>query len=200
MYFGFQGIQDLVATGSLLSCNPQRVVLKRIVLSGHPFKINRRSAVVRYMFFNRGKRILLIYNTKSLTIFNFPVTLGFMTDCLYVSSHDRWYHVVQTSGASNKVGSERAHQRGLRFGHEIVFETLSCIFNLPWILTVWFHFSGTHGHMKCVFDNQLRSQDTVLMNLYKRVYPRWTYDPYVPLPLPWVKSEVTVEMDDSDME
>ncbi|CAG9859624.1 unnamed protein product [Phyllotreta striolata] len=103
----------LIANGNLLSCNPERMVIKRIVLSGYPFKIHKKSAVIRFMFFNR----------EDIIYFK-PVKLR------------------------TKMG---------RTGH--IKEPL-----------------GTHGHMKCIFDGHLNSQDSVLLNLYKRVFPKWSYE------------------------
>jgi len=43
----------LVATGSFRDANAKRIIAKRIMLTGHPVKVHKRSATIRYMFFNR---------------------------------------------------------------------------------------------------------------------------------------------------
>ncbi|KAH9490307.1 ribosome biogenesis protein tsr1 [Bulinus truncatus] len=105
---------DLVAKGSLLPLDTNRIIIKRVVLSGAPFKINKRSVVVRYMFFNR----------EDIDYFK-PIELR--------TKYGKRGHIKQAL--------------------------------------------GTHGHMKCTFNGQLKSEDTILMNLYKRVYPKWSYCP-----------------------
>jgi len=45
-------VPDLVAMGTFRHPDTTRVIAKRIVLSGHPFKLHRKTATVRYMFFN----------------------------------------------------------------------------------------------------------------------------------------------------
>jgi len=110
------GRQSLLATGSLLSADPNRVIVKRTVLSGHPFQINKRVVTCRFMFFNR--------------------------------EDVEWFKPVELRTKNGRRGHIKA---GL----------------------------GTHGHMKCMFDGQISQQDAVLMNLYKRIFPKWTYDPFV---------------------
>ena len=44
--------RTLTAAGSILSFDPNRVSLKRTILTGFPYKIHKTRAVVRYMFFN----------------------------------------------------------------------------------------------------------------------------------------------------
>ena len=39
--------------GSTMPPDPTRIITKRIVLTGHPLKIHKKTATIRYMFFNR---------------------------------------------------------------------------------------------------------------------------------------------------
>ena len=42
----------LIATGTSMAPSTNRVIAKRIILTGHPYKIHRKLVTVRYMFFN----------------------------------------------------------------------------------------------------------------------------------------------------
>lgn len=44
---------DLIATGTLLPPSTTRIIAKRIILTGHPYKIHKRVVTVRYMFFSQ---------------------------------------------------------------------------------------------------------------------------------------------------
>ncbi|KAM7542506.1 hypothetical protein Aperf_G00000008785 [Anoplocephala perfoliata] len=124
----------LVATGSVLSVDPTRAIVKRILLSGHPYRINKRSVVVRYMFHN-------------------PEDVEF-------------FKPIQMRTKSGAVGHIKQSV-------------------------------GTHGLMKCLFDRQLAASDVILMPLYKRVFPKMTFQPQVTINLaesggPFVSSHLSL--------
>ena len=44
---------SLIATGTSLPASTSRVIAKRVILTGHPYKIHKKLVTVRYMFFNK---------------------------------------------------------------------------------------------------------------------------------------------------
>ncbi|PNS16844.1 Ribosome bioproteinsis protein tsr1 [Sphaceloma murrayae] len=49
---GIEGL-EFIGTGTALAPSTSRVIAKRAILTGHPYKIHKRLVTVRYMFFNR---------------------------------------------------------------------------------------------------------------------------------------------------
>ena len=47
------GELEMLATGTSLPPSTSRVIAKRAILTGHPYKIHKRLVTIRYMFFNR---------------------------------------------------------------------------------------------------------------------------------------------------
>ncbi|KAL0232971.1 hypothetical protein GEMRC1_011718 [Eukaryota sp. GEM-RC1] len=45
---------NFIGSGSIYSCDPDLIILQKIILTGYPVKIHKSTATVRYMFFNRS--------------------------------------------------------------------------------------------------------------------------------------------------
>lgn len=47
------GSVEFIGKGTYLGSDPKRIMVQRVVLTGHPIKIHKRVVTIRYMFFNR---------------------------------------------------------------------------------------------------------------------------------------------------
>lgn len=100
----------LVAVGSAMDADPNRIILKRIILTGIPVRTHKRKAVVKHMF----------YNPEDV----------------------RFYKPAQLSTKHGLTAN--------------ITEPL-----------------GTHGHFKIALSRPMRQSDTIMLTLYKRVFPKF---------------------------
>eukprot|EP01061_Rhynchopus_euleeides_P005198 TRINITY_DN1442_c5_g1_i1.p1 TRINITY_DN1442_c5_g1~~TRINITY_DN1442_c5_g1_i1.p1 ORF type:complete len:839 (+),score=398.05 TRINITY_DN1442_c5_g1_i1:150-2519(+) len=100
-----------VSFGAAETPNPDLLLLKKIVLTGHVYKTHKRQCIVRFMFHNEDDV--------------------------------KWFQPVELY---TKLG----------FRGRILKSV------------------GTHGHMKATFSGIVQGHDVVCMDLWKRVFPKWT--------------------------
>lgn len=79
LYFKQNGDKlDMVATGTALDADHTRILAKRAILTGAPFKIHKKLVTIRYMFFNRED--ILWY--KAVPLFTKTGRSGFIKEPL----------------------------------------------------------------------------------------------------------------------
>ena len=72
------GDLSLIATGTSLPPSTNRIIAKRIILTGHPYKMHKRVVTVRYMFFNREDVLWF----KALKVWTKRGRTGFIKEAL----------------------------------------------------------------------------------------------------------------------
>ena len=107
------GRMVMVAKGALSAIDPDRIMLKKVILTGVPIRVRKRSAVVRQLF----------YDPQDV----------------------RWFKPA-----------ELVTKWGIR-GH--IKEPI-----------------GTHGLLKAQFGAPIKQNDTVMLILYKRMFPKFSDD------------------------
>jgi pre-rRNA-processing protein TSR1 len=100
---------ELVATGTLTSVDPNRIMLKKVILTGAPLRCKKKSAVIKHM----------VHDPLDVTYYK---------------------------------PAELVTKLGLR---GVIRESV-----------------GTHGIFKATFDNIIKQNDTVMLIMHKRCFPK----------------------------
>jgi pre-rRNA-processing protein TSR1 len=152
----------MLASGSLMSIDPDRLLIKRIILTGNPVGVHKNAAVVRHMFFNpedikwfkpvevRTKfglngHIVEPRGTKGMMDFFFFV----LVTIVYLSIFEIYSTINRTLLQILLIVSNIIH---------IYFR---CI-NLYTFLRLPLY-SNSAGLMRCRFDGHLKANDTVFL-------------------------------------
>ena len=104
------GRREFLALGTMMGADADRIVLKRIVLTGYPTRVHKRHATVKYMFYN-------------------PEDVKWFMPAGITTKHGLQGNIIQSV--------------------------------------------GDHGVMKCLFNAPIKQHDTVVLPLYKRVFPKF---------------------------
>ncbi|KAG2159242.1 uncharacterized protein EDB93DRAFT_1324701 [Suillus bovinus] len=111
---------ELVATGMFMNPDTTRIIAKRVILTGHPFKVHKKTATVRYMFFYPVfQAYSAVHETWAdgtypgwthgyfKTHFDGPINqMDTVCMSLYKRVYPRWSENWATFGASSGKGDE----------------------------------------------------------------------------------------------
>lgn len=173
---GTDGRAELAATGALRSCDPDRIVLKKIVLSGYPVKVG-----VAWARAGRGRAGQLSSAGSGACCTCWCAGWG---PALAVPPQGRAHPPICPAHHTPAPLTPSPQTHKAKAVVRFMFHTPE---DIRWFRPVelWTKYGrrgrirepvGTHGAMKCIFDGPLQQRDAVCMSLYKRVYPKWPED------------------------
>jgi len=135
---------SLAAVGSVLGADADRIVIKRIILTGFPTRVHKRHATVKYMFYTPED----VKVRFSRTVFLPSVLFSYM-----------YMNLITLAPSLSECLTQWFKPAGLTTKHGLQGNIMESV--------------GDHGTMKCLFNQPVKQHDTICLPLYKRMYPKF---------------------------
>src|SRR6267154_74237 len=95
--------------GSFMNPDTTRIIAKRIILTGHPFKVHKKTATVRYMFFNPGESLSFLSFFSHSPMRHGTDDIQYFKPIQLYTKHGRTGHIRESLGTH---GYFKAHFDG----------------------------------------------------------------------------------------